>query len=883
MRYRCRIGVLSGAFAAWLLGCVSTLELAQGPAATTSTGSATRVSWPAPGVLLVEQHPLGACPYAVVSGSDGRTRWQSAFGASGIQPWKSGWVLSSPAEGCPLPLAPGIVPPSFESSLFVYRTSEAGQATEPSGPRLHPLLADERGFDGEPTSCPLDGSIVFTSSRSGDPELYRYWPQSGNLLRLTERPGYDGQARFGPKCERLVWVGTTVAATDSKQSQELFVADGYGGQRRQLTFLGAWSSYPTFDPSGDLIVFGVHRDELGVRSDLRVIRADGSGLARVSSGAHRSAWSPAVSPDGGSLAFVSGNGARGDVYVVPWRPKPSGNDPASRIAADVVALREAGGSGGDVQGGGRDAVAAYVEQRFVALGLRSWAQRCTQAPCPPNGDARVGPYHQSIEEGGGVHPVASGVRFVGMAQRAADVAALPFSSEGVVRAPLVDAGYGISRPELGRDDFAGKDLRDRIALVRRFLPPELASADLAEVRRLSDLRAKAELAYRAGARAVVFFDEADSGSREASLPSSAMQSAIPLPLMAIAVRRETLLVARDRLAQGKLAIAEIDVRGLRRPPEGDNLVALLPRTGSAHKAPLLLGARLGHAVVVPPGEARVASAEDDGLSGLALLLEVARQLAQEPSRPRDIVLAVVNGESGGLLGSNALARRMETLPAVMLDFDHVGRMHDAELLISGLETSNQLRRVVQEACRTVRLHCLDNRAALDVSDFLPFVRRGVPALHVFTGSPPQLRQQLHPSAGAGTWLNTGGAARVVQLALELVGRLATEAAPRFDSDAPALPPGDFAVRGNMLGAVFDYALGLEPGAQIAQVLANSPAALAGLRAGDRVVALDGRPIADPTTFDFELGHFALKSGRQLGVLVQRHGQEAPLPLTLTLP
>jgi hypothetical protein len=74
----------------------------------------------------------------------------------------------------------------------------------PDGSELTPLT-DAVGYDAESTICPRDGSIVFTSTRDGDIELYRMDRDGKNVKRLTEAPGYDGGAFFSRDCSRIVW------------------------------------------------------------------------------------------------------------------------------------------------------------------------------------------------------------------------------------------------------------------------------------------------------------------------------------------------------------------------------------------------------------------------------------------------------------------------------------------------------------------------------------------------------------------------------------------------------------------------------------------------------------------------------------------------------
>ena len=66
-------------------------------------------------------------------------------------------------------------------------------------------LTDTSAYDAEATVCSTDGSIVFTSTRDGDLELYRMNADGSGVKRLTEAPGYDGGAFFSPDCSTIVW------------------------------------------------------------------------------------------------------------------------------------------------------------------------------------------------------------------------------------------------------------------------------------------------------------------------------------------------------------------------------------------------------------------------------------------------------------------------------------------------------------------------------------------------------------------------------------------------------------------------------------------------------------------------------------------------------
>jgi Do/DeqQ family serine protease len=68
------------------------------------------------------------------------------------------------------------------------------------------------------------------------------------------------------------------------------------------------------------------------------------------------------------------------------------------------------------------------------------------------------------------------------------------------------------------------------------------------------------------------------------------------------------------------------------------------------------------------------------------------------------------------------------------------------------------------------------------------------------------------------------------------------------------------------------------GAVITSVTAASPAARAGLKAGDVIVSVDGQPVDDPNAFDYRFSTHALGGRAQLGVV--RGGKEGKIAVAL---
>ncbi len=182
------------------------------------------------------------------------------------------------------------------------------------------VLIGGDGYDAEATVSPDGRYVIFTSTRSGDLELWRYELATGDLLQLTDGLGYDGGAFFSPDSKKIVWrasrpQGEAAAVYQSllaeglvePASLNLFVANADGSDAQQITdFTGAnWAPY--FHPDGTKIIFTSNHhsaNEGGRLFDLFMIGLDGSGLEQITHSGTFDAF-PMFSFDGARLVFAS--------------------------------------------------------------------------------------------------------------------------------------------------------------------------------------------------------------------------------------------------------------------------------------------------------------------------------------------------------------------------------------------------------------------------------------------------------------------------------------------------------------------------------------------------------------------------------------------------
>src|ERR1700730_16243763 len=373
--------------------------------------------------------------------------------------------------------------------------------------------------------------------------------------------------------------------------------------------------------------------------------------------------------------------------------------------------------------------------------------------------------------------------------------------EAKVEGPLVFAGYGITAPEFGCDDYASIDVRGKIVVIFDHEPQENDPNSVfngSGNTRYSSSLVKVLNAKKHGALGVLFAAEPNrrhpsNQERTARVPGS-VQRARRLPPQALAESEARLpafsigdqLTAELLGASGKTA-AELQtaIDSALRPASQllagtraeMHLVLEEQRRGTSYNVMGLVEGSdpvLKNETVVFTAhfdhdgawDGTIRPGADDNGSGTVGVLELARAFAASPVKlKRTLLFAIFAAEERGLLGSYYYSahplRPLETTRAV-INFDMIGRNETPSKQTDGLieiapETSNELnligtinspdyRAVVERANEYVGLHLnykWDRDAALNIfqrSDQFPFALHDIPAIWWFTGFHPDYHQ-----------------------------------------------------------------------------------------------------------------------------------------------
>ena len=154
-------------------------------------------------------------------------------------------------------------------------------------------VAGGQGVQWEPAWAPDGTKLVFSSDADGDFEICVVDLATGVITQLTSNAVSDGQPVWSKQ-------GRIAFASESDSDLELYTMKPDGSDLRQVTHNLVPDAAPNWAPGGVRLAFvrGV-----GVKSEIYVIRVDGTRAARRLTRNQKTDSAPAWSPNGRKLAF----------------------------------------------------------------------------------------------------------------------------------------------------------------------------------------------------------------------------------------------------------------------------------------------------------------------------------------------------------------------------------------------------------------------------------------------------------------------------------------------------------------------------------------------------------------------------------------------------
>src|SRR5262245_18892593 len=415
---------------------------------------------------------------------------------------------------------------------------------------------------------------------------------------------------------------------------------------------------------------------------------------------------------------------------------------------------------------GFDMAAQYVAEQMQAMGLAPGGVGGYLQPVPfLRGDLKAGACSFALVRQGETVPLEVGK----------DVLLSPdyLRTKWTTEAPLVFAGYGVTAPELGYDDFAALDARGKVLVTFRGAPPRFPNNERAYY---SNGVIKDQIAAAHGAIGILQISKPDDEAR-APWERNMRQSKLPgfrwvdtggAPTnvqAAIELAGSLSPKAEQRVFEGSprtyaQAVTDADSSRVQSMPLAWSVKAVRVtdqiRTSSPNVVGVLKGSdpKLAHQCIVvsahldhlgisePVNGDSVNNGAYDNASGTSMMLEVARAFASLKLKPRrSLVFLSVTGEEKGLQGSDYFARNdapdsLDVAGDVNLDMVLLLRPLTKVVAIGGEHTT--LGPLVERAAKLAGLETTPDPMPAEVvfvrSDQFSFVKQGVPAIFPVSGN-----------------------------------------------------------------------------------------------------------------------------------------------------
>lgn len=438
--------------------------------------------------------------------------------------------------------------------------------------------------------------------------------------------------------------------------------------------------------------------------------------------------------------------ARTDPRPDPTLARALGGVSGARMLADVTHLSGAE-YGGRQAGTAEDLHSAlFIAERFRSLGLQPAGTDPLISHSPAWGlqtlivTWRVGP--PTLELATGADQV--------VARAGTDYLPILDSPSVNVTAPVVFAGYGISDPARGLDEYQGLDVRNRIVFFLRG-KPEGYTASITQADKQRMAREKGAVGFLVATGPVLNAYERRRGlsaAPQAAYSGAREERPVPGCWISTALAERILAPYLTRRGQSLQALQE-QLNASLKPQSGPtgtivrmtwesaqgagamwNVAGLLPGREPSASGTVVVGAHRDHfgrqAGLVFPGA-------DDNASGTAVLLELARVLRDAGPFARSILFVSFSGEEGGLRGSRLYVERpVRALSgtAGMVNLDHAG-VGNGRLTVGVTSLDKQ---VAMDAGRAAQLaERLDVFGFFPGGDHVPFTEAGVPTVTIVSG------------------------------------------------------------------------------------------------------------------------------------------------------
>lgn len=272
-----------------------------------------------------------------------------------------------------------------------------------------------------------------------------------------------------------------------------------------------------------------------------------------------------------------------------------------------------------------------------------------------------------------------------------------------------------------------------------------------------------------------------------------------------------------------------------------------------------------------PDTIAIHNGADDNASGVATIIEVVEKMASlKNDLKRSVIIIAFGAEEMGLLGSKFFTDNpLVNLDNIklMINLDMVGSLNKETkaLTVGGTGTAIGLSDLVAQTADTNKLAINQSTEGYGPSDHASFYMKDIPVLFLFTG----VTQEYHTPVDDVDSLNFVGQKIVSDYAHDLAMAVNNRSETLVYQEAgPKVKTGGGRRSLKVtLGIMPDFASTVTKGLRADMVIKDRPAYHAGMKNGDIIIAMEGKPVGDIYEYMARLKEF--EKGQRISVEVIR--------------
>lgn len=791
--------------------------------------------------------------------------------------------------------------PSF--AMEIYKMKSDGSDVQ--------RLTKSPGYDGGPFFS-ADGKKItwrrFTPDGS-KAEIYSMNTDGSEQTQLTRLGSMSWAPFFHPSGQYIIFASSVLGFSNF----ELFIVDAKGlHEPVQVTFSEGFDGLASFSPDGKTMTWS-HRNEKG-ESQIYLANWDHEQalkLLGLSISDKTSLELPTLSDK--KMNPINEVNSRAIVQYLAselLQGRPTGSEYEIKYTIEIARL-------------------------FKSLGLKPLAtseQKKTDQAAGQTMSESENPFIQTFEFTSSIKATEKNSaelhgRLSQKLNRGKDYQVLSYSKTGSFpAAPIVFAGYGIVAPATEKlalfdsyKDLSPEKIQGKWVVVLDGVPENKEKEIKHQLLAYSRPQYKITLAKNKGAAGVIFVSyKKDLASKEIPFEGSLSETTIPVLKISSTVldsllkptaypSYEKLIKTIDTstsqnftgfLFDSQYLSAEVDL--IQQRSTGRNVVGVLyPESSKKNLSKaLLVGAHgdhlgrgdfTGSSLAKPDEKNQIHFGADDNASGVSGVLQLAAYYSQPENRQKlkkPIYFAIWSGEEIGVLGSSHFVKDLnqkdknkfkQTFEAG-LNMDMIGRFRD-QLQVQGVGSANEWSGLAEEVGLLTGVPMVLTQDPYLPTDSMSFYLAEIPSISFFTGS----HEDYHSPRDKVETLNYTGLVKSISVVKKFIDQLTSSPGQLVHYEkieankSQKLEGRQFRI---YLGTIPDYSQEGIKGVRISGASKNSPAEIAGLKAGDIIVELDKTKIENLYDYVYILQAIKPKVATQIHVI--RQGQNLVLDITPAL-